>query len=126
MIIVEKEIKIRSRLTSPQLFAVTWLHIMQYVPTYTDVCVDFIFYQGRYHKWCKANNFLSMLPEDSKARRDAAAEKLKQSQVDDHFTVIPEEEKPTPYTDELFKEAAIQWLIETDQVPFYCLFETHP
>jgi len=46
---------------------------------------------------------------------------LKQSQVDDHFTVIPEEEKPTPYTDELFKEAAIQWLIETDQVPFYCL-----
>jgi len=90
------------------------------------MCIDFIFYQGRYRKWCKANNFLSMLPEDSKARRDAAAEKLKQSQVDDHFTVIPEEEKPTPYTDELFKEVAIQWLIETDQVPFYCLFETHP
>ena len=66
-----------------------------------------------------------MLPEDSKARRDAAAEKLKQLQVDDHFMVIPEEEKPMPYTDEVFKEAAIQWLIETDQVPFCCSFETH-
>ncbi|KIJ89926.1 hypothetical protein K443DRAFT_60052, partial [Laccaria amethystina LaAM-08-1] len=72
-------------------------------------------YQGRYRKWCKSNNFLSMLPEDSKTRRDAAAEKLKQLQVDDHFTVIPEEEKPMPYSDEVFKEAAIQWLIETDQ-----------
>ena len=66
-----------------------------------------------------------MLPEDSKARRDAAAEKLKQSQVDDHFTVIPEEEKPMPYTDEFFKEAAIQWLIETDQVSF-CFFYRKP
>ena len=66
-----------------------------------------------------------MLPEDSKARRDAVAEKLKQLQVNDHFTVIPEEEKPTPYTDEVFKEVVIQWLIETDQVPFCCLFKTH-
>ena len=66
-----------------------------------------------------------MLPEDSKARRDAAAEKLKQSQVDDHFTVVPEGEKPMPYSDEVFKEAAIQWLIETDQVSFCSLFENH-
>jgi len=67
-----------------------------------------------------------MLPKDLKACCHAAAEKLKQSQVNDHFTVIPEEEKPMPYTDKVFKEVAIQWLIETDQVPFYCLFETHP
>ena len=65
-----------------------------------------------------------MLPEDSKACCDAVAEKLKQLQVNDHFMVIPEEEKPT-YTDEVFKEAAIQWLIETDQVPFCCSFKTH-
>jgi hypothetical protein len=26
------------------------------------------------------------------------------------------EEKPTPYSDENFKEAAIKWLIETSQV----------
>ena len=71
---------------------------MRYVLIYTDMCTDFI---------------------------DAAAEKLKQLQVDDHFMVIPEEEKPMPYTDEVFKEAAIQWLIETDQVPFCYLFETH-
>ena len=63
-----------------------------------------------------------MLPEDSKAHRDAMAEKLKQSQGDNHFTVILEEEKPMPYSDEFFKEAAIQWLIETDKVSFrFCL-----
>ena len=66
-----------------------------------------------------------MLPEDLKACCDAVAEKLKQLQVNDHFTVIPEEEKPTPYTDEVFKEVAIQWLIETNQVPFFCSFKTH-
>ena len=82
-------------------------------------------YQGRYRKWCKVNNFVSMLPEDSKACCDAVAEKLKQLQLNDHFTVIPEEEKPTPYTGEVFKEAAIQWLIETDQVLFCCSFKTH-
>lgn len=59
-----------------------------------------------------------MLPEDSKARKEASLEKLRQSQVEDHFnTVNPAtREKPEPYSDELFKEAAIQWLIETDQV----------
>ncbi|KIK09394.1 hypothetical protein K443DRAFT_66219, partial [Laccaria amethystina LaAM-08-1] len=37
------------------------------------------------------------------------------SEVDDHFMVIPEEEKPTLYSDEVFKEVPIHWLIETDQ-----------
>jgi hypothetical protein len=66
-----------------------------------------------------------MLPEDSKACHDAAAETLKQSQVDDDFTVIPEEEKPMPYSDEVFKKVAIQWLIETDQILFCSLLENH-
>ena len=67
-----------------------------------------------------------MLPEDSKAHCDATSETLKHSQVDDHFTVIPEEEKLMPYSDEFFKEAAIQWLIETDQVSFCFFFYSEP
>lgn len=58
-----------------------------------------------------------MLPEDTKERRQALAEQtLRQSAVDDHFKPATPEDKPTPYSDELFKEAAIQWLIETNQV----------
>jgi hypothetical protein len=50
---------------------------------------------------------------------------LASSEVDDHFMVIPEEEKPTPYSDEVFKEVPIHWLIETDQVLFCSLFKNH-
>lgn len=57
-----------------------------------------------------------MLAEDSKERHKAVAnELLKQISVDDHFKKVTTEDKPTPYTDELFKEAAIEWLIETNQ-----------
>jgi hypothetical protein len=60
-----------------------------------------------------------MLPEDTKARKADIVAKLQQSQVNDHFpnaVPIPREERPKPYTDESFEEAAIQWLIKTDQV----------
>ena len=43
-------------------------------------------------------------------------ERLQQTQVNDHFEKAQPESKPEPYSDELFKEAAIQWLVETDQV----------
>ncbi|KAF8800351.1 hypothetical protein BYT27DRAFT_7038647, partial [Phlegmacium glaucopus] len=70
---------------------------------------------GVYRKWAKENNFESMLPRDSKARRDAEREHLSQTLVEDHYTVQKPEDKPVPYSNELFKEAAIQWLVETDQ-----------
>jgi hypothetical protein len=61
-----------------------------------------------------------MLPEHTKERRAAALELLlRQTEVDDHFRKAQPDDKPqppSPYTDELFKEAAIQWLVETDQV----------
>jgi hypothetical protein len=58
-----------------------------------------------------------MLPEDARARRQEALEKvMEQAQVDDHFLPLKPEDKPVPYSDGLFKEASIQWLIETDQV----------
>jgi len=65
-----------------------------------------------------------MLPEDTKARRAKVLEEnLHQTNVDDHFKAAPKEEKQAPYSDELFKEAAIEWLIETNQVcTSYILF----
>jgi hypothetical protein len=57
-----------------------------------------------------------MLPGDTKARKVAHLEKLRQTAVHDHYKPIPLEEKPQPYSDEIFKDAAIEWLIATDQV----------
>jgi len=70
-----------------------------------------------YRKWCQENNFESMLPEDAKARHAARVETTaKQTAVNDHFSTQKPEDKPKSYSDLLFEEAAIQWLIETDQV----------
>jgi hypothetical protein len=41
---------------------------------------------------------------------------LQQSAVDGHFKPVAPEDKPIAYSDEIFKEAAIKWLIETNQV----------
>jgi len=60
-----------------------------------------------------------MLPEDSTARKIAqveAAALTQQTHINDHFKVLKLENKPTPNSDALFREAAIQWLVETDQV----------
>jgi len=64
-----------------------------------------------------------MLPEDTKERRQALTDQtLRQSVVDDHFKPATPEDKPTPYSDKLFKEAAIEWLIETNQVSLYLYY----
>ena len=58
-----------------------------------------------------------MIPEDAKARcQEAVANVKEQSQVDNHFVHVNPEDRPAPFSDGLFKYAAIQWLIETDQV----------
>lgn len=68
-----------------------------------------------------------MIPEDAKMRRqEAIANAKEQTQADDHFRQVKPEEKPMPYSDELFKEAVIQWLIETDQVYYVCLLWAIP
>ncbi|KAF7346742.1 putative AC transposase [Mycena sanguinolenta] len=80
-----------------------------------------------YHAWCKQTDFESKLDEDVKARQQAQrAEELKkkvlkQQSLDPHLREKPA--RPVPYTDELFLDAAIQWLIATDQ-PIDAL--THP
>ncbi|KAF9555022.1 hypothetical protein CPC08DRAFT_766255 [Agrocybe pediades] len=76
-----------------------------------------------YTTWCKKNNFLTMLPKDTLERRkqqeEAEKRKLLQTQVDGHFPEAERrevEEPPKPYSDGLFRKAAIEWLVQTNQV----------
>ncbi|KAG1828240.1 hypothetical protein EV424DRAFT_1318507 [Suillus variegatus] len=68
---------------------------------------------GKYRKWAKANSFTSKLPGD------VAAEKKKVTQaqqtIDVHVTECKISERVIPYSDQLFRKAAIEWLITTDQ-----------
>ena len=59
-----------------------------------------------------------MLPSDAKEQKATDHATLLQTQVNNHFVGAQPEDKPSPYTDKLFKEAAIEWLIQTDQVSF--------
>jgi len=61
-----------------------------------------------------------MLPDDAKGRREKMTqENVRQSHVDEHFNVATPEDKPQPYSDEIFNEAAREWLIETNQVFYF-------
>jgi hypothetical protein len=41
---------------------------------------------------------------------------MKQGRLDNHLQEMPRKERVIPYTDALFREAAIEWLVATDQV----------
>jgi len=63
-----------------------------------------------------------MLPDDTKVRREKMTEEnVRQSHVDEHFKVATPEDKPQPYSDGIFNEAAREWLIETNQVCYFTL-----
>ncbi|KAE9387809.1 hypothetical protein BT96DRAFT_736276, partial [Gymnopus androsaceus JB14] len=73
-------------------------------------------HEFQYRQWCKANDFTSMIPKDVKIRKNAAeAAAASQTVIDDHAVPLPHKERVLPYSDELFQQAAIEWLIETDQ-----------
>ena len=56
-----------------------------------------------------------MLPKDAeKCRKDALAND--QSRLDPHLREKPQREVIIPYSDERFRDAAIEWLVSTDQV----------
>jgi len=56
-----------------------------------------------------------MLPKDAeKRRKDALADN--QSRLDPHLREKPQKEAIIPYSDERFRDAAIEWLVSTDQV----------
>ena len=59
-----------------------------------------------------------MLPDDSKARcAQMLEETLRQMNVNDHFDPAPKE-KIDPYSDQVLRQAVVEWLIETNQVLF--------
>lgn len=57
-----------------------------------------------------------MLPGDIKARWDKAEHT--QQALTSHLT---ERKRIVPYSDSLFKHAAVEWLVATDQVSLYLL-----
>lgn len=58
-----------------------------------------------------------MLPSVRKAAKEDAANSLLQSSLDPHLRERSQAEpRPAPYSDDLMRDATIQWLVETDQV----------
>ncbi|KIL69109.1 hypothetical protein M378DRAFT_61242, partial [Amanita muscaria Koide BX008] len=71
-------------------------------------------HKGTYLKWAEDHSFISMLPKDTKRRRletDADG----QTQLDSHLRERETKERVVPYSDARFREAAIEWLVGTDQ-----------
>jgi hypothetical protein len=68
--------------------------------------------QGQYLKWARDNEFQSMLPKDVRNRNNATKV---EAQPDLH-PHLKEKPKVIPYTDTIFRDAAVEWLISTDQV----------
>lgn len=73
-------------------------------------------FKGTYNNWCTQNNFESKLPKTVKAQTAAANKDKKQSQLDPHLQERVPKTRVVPYSDELFRQAAIEWLVATDQV----------
>jgi hypothetical protein len=59
-----------------------------------------------------------MLPKAIAKRRSDIIAKSESSQtvLDGHLRERPTTERVTPYSDQLFREVATEWLISTDQV----------
>ncbi|KDQ54211.1 hypothetical protein JAAARDRAFT_136138, partial [Jaapia argillacea MUCL 33604] len=65
--------------------------------------------------WCTKNNFTSMLREDVEARKAKADLGKSQATLNSHLRAEDPQEHIISYSDDSFKSAAIQWLVETDQ-----------
>lgn len=70
--------------------------------------------QGKYRKWAQDSKFESRLPGDIKKRKAAAELVIRTLDGDLREKKITE--RVVPYTDRAFHQAAIEWLIATDQV----------
>ena len=74
--------------------------------------------QRCYRKWCHLNNFDSMLPEDTKKCKCIE----KQPSVTEHFGPEDRDARRIPYRNKALETAALEWLIETNQVSTYYVF----
>ncbi|KAI0037709.1 hypothetical protein FA95DRAFT_1506641, partial [Auriscalpium vulgare] len=71
-------------------------------------------HKGKHDSWAAKISWVSKLPGDVKSRKEKE-KKANQSRIDSHLQEKPAKERVIPYSDRLFREAAIQWLIETNQ-----------
>ncbi|KAF8445073.1 hypothetical protein L210DRAFT_3365717, partial [Boletus edulis BED1] len=71
-------------------------------------------HRPEYMKWAKSNSFVSMLPKDRKSQKDES-QASRQTELNLHLKPVAPKERILPYTDDRFRDAAIQWLIATDQ-----------
>jgi hypothetical protein len=74
----------------------------------------------KYRKWANQHSFESMLPGDVKARKENAAQQRINAHLTEHKA-----ERVIPYSDKLFKQAAIEWLVATDQVRLPSSIQNH-
>ncbi|KAJ6613070.1 hypothetical protein B0H10DRAFT_1806281, partial [Mycena sp. CBHHK59/15] len=65
--------------------------------------------------WAKKEHFTSALPRDRKAQKKVTARPDVQPTLDAHLKDIPPKEARIPYSHELFREVAIEWLVATYQ-----------
>ncbi|KAH9015806.1 hypothetical protein EDB85DRAFT_1875506, partial [Lactarius pseudohatsudake] len=75
------------------------------------------FHKPAYDKWCGLNTFESKLPKVVRMRREAAIaeDRARQQSLDPHLTTEAPRERVVPYSDDLFRDAATWWLVETHQ-----------
>ena len=85
------------------IFTALELHV--YASTY--------YYQGRYRKWAQDTNFESKLPGDI-LKRKAAAEQVTRT-LDRDLREKKPAERIVKYSDCAFHQAAIEWLVASDQ-----------
>ncbi|PBK96078.1 hypothetical protein ARMGADRAFT_924683, partial [Armillaria gallica] len=75
-----------------------------------------LFHKATYQKWAEENGFTSMLPDDRKELKTAKTESKQQTCLDPHLKECEKKEVVLPYTDELFQEVSIEWLVATNQL----------
>lgn len=78
-------------------------------------------FAGKYRKWAKQHLFESMLPGDVKAHKENAA----QQSINAHLTECKVAERVIPYSSKLFRQAAVEWLMATDQVRLSSSTQNH-
>ena len=64
-----------------------------------------------------------MLPKDAKTRHQETMRDTQQH-LDPHLEEIAPRARVTPYTDDLFRDATIEWLVSTDQVTEALIIKT--
>ena len=70
-------------------------------------------HQGTYRKWAKKAKFKSKLYSDIQKRKQAA--KTATRTLDGDLRERKPSDRVVPYSDKSFRQAAIEWLVATDQ-----------